>query len=91
MNGSRLQTVSGTKMQNATVVVISTKEQVNSSVCHISSLEVYRGEGQTTKISHQGFSLGSSGTIEVNNSCDYNNKYMLFKIPTDQSRITTTV
>ena len=42
-----------------------TDQPVNSSVCHISSLEVYRGREQAIEISHQGFSLSSNGTIEV--------------------------
>ena len=38
---------------------------VNSSFCHISSLEVYRGREQAIEISHQGFSLNSNGNVEV--------------------------
>ena len=40
-------------------------QTVNSSVCHISSLEVYRGTKQVIKIRHDGFSLNDNGTIEV--------------------------
>ena len=50
---------------NAIVTFRSREEQVNGSVCQISSLEVYRGRDQAIEISHQGFSLSGSGTIEV--------------------------
>ena len=69
MNRSRLQIIHGTETQNVTVIVTSTKKQVNNSVCRISSLEVYRGREQAIEIGHDGFSLGNSGTIEVNNHC----------------------
>ena len=50
------------------VIVFTIKQQlVNSSACHISSLEVYRGINQAFQISHYGFSLGSNSTIEVSN------------------------
>ena len=39
--------------------------KVNSSFCHIASLEVYRGREQAIEISHQGFTLSYGGTIEV--------------------------
>ena len=42
-----------------------TDQPVNSSVCYIASLKVYRGREQATEISHKGFSLSSNGTIEV--------------------------
>ena len=42
-----------------------TDQIVNSSFCHILSLEVYRGREQVTGISHQGFSLTDSGAVEV--------------------------
>ena len=42
-----------------------TKQPVNSSFCQISSLEVYRGREQAIEISHEGFSLNGSGSIEV--------------------------
>jgi hypothetical protein len=42
-----------------------TDQTVNSSYCNISSLEVYRGREQAIEISHQGFSLGDNGSIEV--------------------------
>ena len=54
---------------NASVIFIREFEHqlVNSSetLCNISSLGVYRGREQTTEISHDGFSLGHNGTIEV--------------------------
>ena len=42
-----------------------TDELVNSSLCHISSLEVYRGQQQAIEISNQGFSLIDNGSIKV--------------------------
>ena len=42
-----------------------TDRLVNSSHCHISSLEVYRGRDRVIEISHQGFSLRDNGSIEV--------------------------
>ena len=42
-----------------------TNQTVNSSFCQISSLEVYRGRDQAIEISHQGFSLGDNGSIQV--------------------------
>ena len=63
---SRLQTFSSNQTSiDATVVQKSTNAEVNSSFCHISSLEVYRGREQTIEICHEGISLGNSGTIEV--------------------------
>ena len=45
---------------DATIVTVSnTCQPVNSSLCHIASLEVYRGRRQITKISHDGFFLKS--------------------------------
>ena len=41
-------------------------QTVNSSVCNISSLEVYRGREQVIEISHQGFSMNDNGSVEVN-------------------------
>ena len=38
---------------------------VNTSFCHISTLEVYRGRQQAIKIKHNGFSLSHSGPIVV--------------------------
>ena len=42
-----------------------TDQLVNSSLCTISSLEVYRGRQQIIEISHQGFFLSDNGGIEV--------------------------
>ena len=42
-----------------------TDQPVNSSLCTISSLEVYRGRQQTIEISYQGFFLSDRGSIEV--------------------------
>ena len=50
---------------NAVVAFRNTSEQVNSSTCHISTLEVYRGREQAIEISHEGFSLSDNGSIEV--------------------------
>ena len=43
----------------------ATDQQVNSSFCHIASLEVYRGREQAIEINHHGFTLNTSGAIEV--------------------------
>ena len=51
----------------STFVFNETKQLVNSSFCHISSLEVYRGRDQAIEISHEGFSLSGNGSIEVDN------------------------
>ena len=40
-------------------------QTISSSLCQISSLEVYRGREQVIKISHEGFSLSGSGSIKV--------------------------
>lgn len=48
-----------------------THQSVNSSFCEISSLEVYRGRQHAIVISHEGFSLNDSGSIEVKNICYY--------------------
>ena len=40
-------------------------QPVNNTLCHISSLEVYRGREQAIEISHDGFSLTENGTINV--------------------------
>ena len=42
-----------------------TDQSVNSSFCHISCLEVYRGKEQAIEIGHDGFSLNNNGNIEV--------------------------
>jgi hypothetical protein len=38
---------------------------VNNTLCHISSLEVYRGREQAIEISHDGFLLTENGNINV--------------------------
>ena len=43
----------------------SDKLLLNSSFCHIASLEVVRGREQAIQINHSGFSLGDNATIEV--------------------------
>ena len=57
---SSLQTLT-----DAVVIHQQSLMQVNSSFCHISSLEVYQGREQAIEISHQGFTLSNGGTIEV--------------------------
>ena len=69
--------------ENATITFRSYGSQeeqdlVNSSICQISSLEVYRGREEAIKISHQGFSL-NNGSIEVYTG--YINKINRMKIP----------
>jgi hypothetical protein len=59
---------SGTLKLTDAVVVHSARElSVNTSFCHISSLEVYRGRQNTTEIRQDGFALSQMGTIEANN------------------------
>ena len=67
MGNSRMQTSNSTGMAtNATVInTNSTETLVDSSICSISSLEVYRGRERTIEISHTGFILDNSGSIEV--------------------------
>ena len=57
----------GTDVADAVVVLKEQQVQINNnrSFCAISSLEVYRGRDQAIEISHQGFSLGDGGIIEV--------------------------
>ena len=63
---SRIQTInSNNQAANAIIITNSTKKPLNNSMCNISSLEVYRGREQAIEISHQGFSLGDSGSIQV--------------------------
>ena len=42
-----------------------TDQHLNSSFCHITSLEVYRGRKEAIQISHVGFSLSINGTVDV--------------------------
>ena len=54
---------SSNQRTNATIVYNETL--VVSPICHIASLEVYRGINDVTRISHDGFSLSISGMIEA--------------------------
>ena len=56
------------QITTAVVVLQRAQRQINSPTCHISSLEVYRGREATSayQIRHDGFSLSTNGTIEVN-------------------------
>ena len=49
----------------ATLKFNKTEQLVNSSFCHIASLEVFRGRNQAIEIDHSGFLLSDNGTIEV--------------------------
>ena len=60
MHDSSQQTVTA-----AIIVYKDQHKQVNTSFCHIASLEVYRGREQAIEINHEGFSLSDRGTIEV--------------------------
>lgn len=64
---SAIMTLGDSPEKNAVLVFgfNGTNQSVNSSFCNISSLEVYRGMEQAIEISHQGFSLGDNGSIEV--------------------------
>ena len=68
---------------NVIVTFRSREEQVNGSICEISSLEVYRGREQATNISHQGFSLTENGTIKVYwlHNVSYNILYTIISYP----------
>ena len=48
-------------------MIVSTLENshANGTFCQITSLEVYRGENQTTMVDHRGFSLDEDATINV--------------------------
>ena len=56
-----------------------TNQPVNSSFCNISNLEVYRGREQAIEISHQGFFINDSGSIEVRVSGSHIHTYMVTK------------
>ena len=49
----------------ATLHFREANQTINSSVCDIASLEVYRGGKQAIRISHQGFTLSENGSIKV--------------------------
>ena len=66
VTGDSIQTIGKESVANAIIVTKSTNEPLNTSVCDISSLEVYRGREQAIAINHTGFVLGNSGTFEVN-------------------------
>ena len=40
-----------------------TDQLVNNSLCHIASLEVYRGREQVINVSYNGFSLGDNSIL----------------------------
>ena len=65
LNITNLLVADNTTNNNATFKFSETNQPVNSSLCNISSLEVYRGREQAIEISHDGFSLSNSGSIEV--------------------------
>ena len=68
LNHNELRTTDASNTTFTTAVITTTdpmQQQVNSLVCHIASLEVYRGRRQITEISHDGFSLSETGTVEV--------------------------
>ena len=56
-----------------------TNQLVSNSLCHISSLEVYRGREQAIEISHKGFSLSENGSIEVK-LMEHNNIIMMITL-----------
>ena len=65
---NELRTTDTSNTTFTTAVITTTdpmQQQVNSSFCHIASLEVYRGRRQITEISHDGFSLSERGTVQV--------------------------
>ena len=53
------------QIADAVVTFRNREEQVNGSICNISSLEVYRGREQAIEINYRGFSLTENGTIKV--------------------------
>jgi hypothetical protein len=55
----------GNSVTYETFKINETDQLVNSSLCRISSLEVYRGRQQAIEISDQGFSLSENGSITV--------------------------
>ena len=69
MNESSTALTSNNMGSTQTTAVITRRESmyelVNSTICRIASLEVYRGRGQVFNISYHGFSLSDSGTIVV--------------------------
>ena len=66
--------------------VNETNQLVNSSLCQISSLEVYRGRDQAIDISNQGFSLSEKGNIKVHKYSQTMFTYLDLTIETDYYR-----
>ena len=65
-NSTIAQTIDmNNQIANAVVTFRNREEQVNGSICNISSLEVYRGREQAIEIDYRGFSLTENGTIKV--------------------------
>ena len=65
-NSTIAQTINmNNQIVDAVVIFRSREEQVNGSICSISSLEVYRGREQANEINKGGFSLAENGTIKV--------------------------
>lgn len=59
-------TVNSSSMLTAAVVVDRrTNQPVNSSLCLVSNLEVYRGRDQITVIESDGFAFNEMGFVEV--------------------------
>ena len=51
------------EVSDAVVYYRHTDQPVNSAFCHITSLEVYRGRNEATKINHDGFHLNQRGAL----------------------------
>ena len=70
-NGTDVEHTAVTSMTNNSLtaaIVVATnyiKQPVNSSLCQITSLEVYRGRRNITRISHDGFFLSDEGIFKV--------------------------
>ena len=65
-NSSGIASISATMVEfEATFHFREANQTINSSVCDIASLEVYRGGKQAIRISHQGFTLSKNGSIKV--------------------------
>ena len=59
----------------AKVISANSTNNVNGSLCHIVSLEVYRGRRQAFNISFSGFNINDNGNIVVNH-----NKYKYIQL-----------
>lgn len=72
-NGTDVERTAVTSMSDnislttAAVVVVTDNisQPVNGSLCQITSLEVYRGRRNITKINHDGFFFSNEGTFTV--------------------------